>query len=73
MRKLTFEEIKSITHGVVISDWRAVHDICRSLRAGLDLQMPRNPHITEELGNGIKNSQISMSDIDRAVDRMPDL
>ena len=56
--------------GVVISDWGAVHDICRSVKSGLDLQMPPNPNITEELTNGIKNKKISLSDIDGAVNRM---
>ena len=56
--------------GLVVSDWGAVHNICKCLRAGLDLQMPRNRDIAEQLTKGLNNGDISMDDIDRAVEAM---
>ena len=38
--------------GFVISDWGAVHDPCRALKAGLDLQMPQNKNIVKEIEQG---------------------
>lgn len=55
--------------GFVISDWGAVHDICRSVSAGLDLQMPGNGNITNEIENGMKKGIVSQEDIDRAAER----
>ena len=53
--------------GLMISDWGAVHDICKCLKAGLDLQMPRNREILAQLTDGLEKGKISMEDIDRAV------
>ena len=53
--------------GMVVSDWGAVRDICRSLCAGLDLEMPRNPHILEEVSTGLEQGCITEEVIDRAV------
>jgi len=56
--------------GFVISDWGAVHDIVKSLAAGLDYQMPQNPNIVHELEEAVKNGQIAEEDINRAVERV---
>ena len=56
--------------GVVVSDWGAVHDISRAVAAGLDLQMPRNGHIVEQLKDGLEKGKVTMEDIDNAVRRM---
>lgn len=53
--------------GLVISDWGAVHNISRALKAGLDLQMPKNPNIEKQLRWGLEHAIITMADIDRAV------
>lgn len=53
--------------GLVVSDWGAVHNIAKSLKAGLDLQMPRNSCIQKELEEGLEKNMISEKDIDRAV------
>lgn len=53
--------------GLVVSDWGAVHDICKCLKAGLDLQMPKNREILEQLTEGLEKGKISMDEIDRAV------
>ena len=39
--------------GYVVSDWGAVHDICRALCAGLDLQMPKNDKIVDQIEAGL--------------------
>ena len=56
--------------GLVVSDWGAVHDICKAIRAGLDLQMPRNAKIFEHLKEGIERGDVTMEEIDRAVERV---
>lgn len=53
--------------GLVISDWGAVHNISKAIKAGLDLQMPRNKDIIEEIKDGIENGIITEEDLDRAV------
>ena len=56
--------------GIVISDWGAVHDACRSIRAGLDLDMPCNKNIVRDLKHGLETGKITMDEIDSAVLRM---
>lgn len=56
--------------GLVISDWCAVVDSSKSVKAGLDLQMPEIPDITEALENGIRKGEINEEDIDEAVKRV---
>ena len=56
--------------GMVVSDWGAVHDISRCVRAGLDLQMPANSQIVNQLKEGLKDGRVTMDEIDNAVRRM---
>ena len=56
--------------GMVVSDWCAVHNISRALKAGLDLQMPKNPNIEKQLRWGLEHNIITMADIDRAVEKV---
>jgi len=56
--------------GFVVSDWGAVQDICRCLCAGLDLQMPRNENLLEQVTKGLQDGRISMEVIDGAVKAM---
>ena len=44
--------------GMVVSDWGAVHDISRCVKAGLDLQMPINATIVEQRKDMIEKSNI---------------
>ncbi len=53
--------------GMVISDWGAVHNISRALKAGLDLQMPKNVNIEKQLRWGLEHGILTQADIDRAV------
>ena len=56
--------------GFVVSDWGAVHDPVKAFRAGLDLQMPENESLKEQLTTGLENGEITMEEIDTAVRRM---
>lgn len=56
--------------GFVVSDWGAVHDIVKSVKSGLDLQMPSNPNIEEELKKGLNEGKITMAEIDKAVENL---
>jgi len=56
--------------GIVISDWGAVHNIAKCVSAGLDLEMPTNNNIIEELKKGINAGLVTMEQIDTAVERM---
>ncbi len=56
--------------GVVVSDWGAVHNISRSVAAGLDLQMPANPNIVEQLKDGVEKGIVDIEHIDNAVSRI---
>ena len=56
--------------GFVVSDWGAVHDTCRALASGLDLQMPQNINIIEDIKDGMKNGEITEEDVNRAAGRI---
>ncbi len=56
--------------GFVVSDWGAVHDICRCIRAGLDLEMPPNSHIVEQIREGLSSGALTEEELDRAVERI---
>ena len=58
--------------GLVVSDWGAVHDICKALNAGLDLQMPKNENILTEIKTGLDKGLILMETVDRAVENVID-
>ena len=53
--------------GLVVSDWGAVHNISRALKAGLDLQMPRDENIAKKLKEGIAKGIITEADLERPV------
>lgn len=53
--------------GLVISDWGAVIDSVKSLKAGIDLQMPEISDIAESIKKGIETGEISIADLDEAV------
>ena len=56
--------------GLVVSDWGAVHNVCKAVKAGLDLQMPQEPHIVKRLKEGYENGEVTMEEIDNAVMRV---
>ncbi len=60
--------------GLVMTDWGAMNDRVRSLRAGLDLEMPASDGSTDQaLVEAVKAGQISMEELDTAVTRVLEL
>lgn len=58
--------------GLVLSDWGAVHDASKAVKAGNDLAMPFRRDIVNELKDGIEKGFVTMEDIDKAVERVLD-
>ena len=57
--------------GVVISDWGAVHDRAKALKAGLDLAMPcTNDEYYNSLVAALDNGEITEKDIDASLARI---
>lgn len=60
--------------GVVMSDWTAVHDRLKSLRAGLDLEMPGPAKYNAvKLVSAVKSGELDESVLDASVRRMLEL
>ena len=57
--------------GVVISDWGSVHDRVAALRAGLDLEMPPNPGVSERaIVDAVASGLLPEATLDGAVTRL---
>ncbi len=56
--------------GLVVSDWGAVQSVVRSVRAGLDLIMPRTQGVAQALRNGLEKGAVTMEAIDQAAARV---
>lgn len=56
--------------GIVVSDWGAVLNACRAIKAGLDLDMPCNRNIVNDVKKGIETGKITMEEVDICVERM---
>jgi len=57
--------------GVVLSDWTAVNDRIRGLKAGLDLEMPGPAHYnTKAIVEAIQNGTLSEEQLNRSVARI---
>lgn len=56
--------------GLLVSDWGAVHNICKAVEAGLDLQMPPNGNIVNEIKKGLADGTLSEKALDEAVERV---
>ena len=60
--------------GLLMSDWGAVHNLAKSLKAGLDLAMPyQSDDHYEEVKNAIKNGEISEKDVDKSITNLEKL
>lgn len=53
--------------GLVVSDWGAVHNTARAVRAGMDLIMPRRAKIYEEIQAGLAEHMLTEEELNRAV------
>ena len=60
-------------NGVIVSDYGAVHDRTRALKATLEWEMPYREWSADNLRDGLNNGEITMEDIDQAVMRLLDL
>ena len=58
--------------GVVISDWGSVHNIANSLKNGMNLEMPNNPNIYQQLKKSLDDGIVSESEIDNALEELLD-
>jgi len=56
--------------GLVISDWGAVHDATRAIKAGIDLDMPCDEFLFDTIKRDYDAGKISIEDIDRAVTKV---
>ena len=57
--------------GIVVSDWGAVNDRVKGIKAGLDLEMPGNKGMNNKnIKAALENGEITMEDIDRIALRM---
>jgi beta-glucosidase len=56
--------------GIVMSDWSAVYDRAKSLKASLELEMPFEDKSIAVLEESHRKGQISDSEIDSAVERL---
>lgn len=56
--------------GVIISDWDAVKNRARALKATLDLEMPHNINSVAELQEGYDAGFITESEVDASVERL---
>lgn len=57
--------------GVVLSDWTAVNDRIRGLKAGLDLEMPGPAHYnTKAIVEAVQNGTLSEEQLDKSVARI---
>lgn len=57
--------------GVVMSDWGAVKDRVKSLKAGMDLEMPGDTAVCRRaILDGISDGSLSMEDLDRSCLRI---
>lgn len=60
--------------GVVLSDWTAVNDRIRGLRAGLDLEMPGPAHYnTKAIVEAVRQGSLNEAQLDRSVRRILEL
>ncbi|MBB3112428.1 beta-glucosidase [Paenibacillus phyllosphaerae] len=60
--------------GVVLSDWTAVNDRIRGLKAGLDIEMPGPAHYnTKAIIEAVGSGKLSEADLDRVVYRILEL
>ncbi len=57
--------------GYVMSDWGAVNDRVKGLKAGLELEMPASGGTTDkEIVEAVKNGELDEAVLDRAVERI---
>lgn len=56
--------------GVIVSDWGAVHQSARAVKASLDLEMPYRKDAYEELRKAYESGFLTMEEIDERVKKL---
>lgn len=56
--------------GMVLSDWGAVHDGAKAVKAGLDLRMPGNPDTVRDVKAAIAVGTMTMDEVDTCAARV---
>ncbi len=57
--------------GIVVSDWGAVNDRIKGIKAGMDLEMPGNNGMNDKhIVEAVKNGDLDEKDLDKCVLRM---
>ena len=56
--------------GMVVSDWGAVHDAVRAIKANLNLIMPSSSYRIEQLKKGYEQGILSQDEIDQSVNEI---
>lgn len=57
--------------GIVVSDWGAVNDRVKGIKAGLDIEMPTSNGINDdEIALAVKNGQLDEKELDIVVERV---
>ena len=59
--------------GLIMSDWDAVRDRTKSVKAGCDLEMPFHPEHYEQLVKDFNDGKITETEIDECAERVLDL
>jgi len=68
LREILKEELGF--EGFVVSDWGACHSTISSIKAGLDLEMPRTNYYGEALLQAVEDGDVAVVYIDEAVRRI---
>lgn len=58
--------------GIMVSDWGAVHDPVKAVRAGLDLCMPHKESYKTEIPAAVRDGRLPIEEVDRSVARVLD-
>ena len=56
--------------GLIVSDWHAVHNSWRAVKAGINLEMPYRPESVEEIKKAYLNGWITEEEIDARVQKV---
>lgn len=56
--------------GVIVSDWGAVHDAPRCVKASMDLGMPNLPQTYDELKSAYESGELTDEEIDACIERI---
>ncbi|MBO5454852.1 MAG: glycoside hydrolase family 3 C-terminal domain-containing protein [Clostridia bacterium] len=56
--------------GMIVSDWGAVHDTIKSLKAGLDIDMPGNKNIVKTIKRALEAGSLTMDELDASIQRI---